>query len=203
MALGTMMSLFSLLLSEGLEPQHTLQPGVGITIGFFPALACLVAAFAFVTARYVLPYRAAATSVLLIYLLFALLFSAFVPSATSALVISEGLSYRKALAEFAYLSIVAVSFWPLMPLVVAPLIDLCFWWAKRQGWSEHGLYVSLAGLSLFSCWPVFAHTAFPLNFVGSLGPVGLIFSLLLGGAGSFLGAWFGRSTGEAIRQGEK
>lgn len=202
-ALGTMMSLFSLLLSESLEPQYTLQPGMGVTISFFPALACLVTAFALSVARYRLPFRMAATSVLLIYLLFPLIFSAFVPPATSALVVSEGLSYRKELAEFAYLSIVAVSFWPLMPLVVAPLIDLCFWWARRRGWPERRLSMSLSCLALLSCWPLFAHPAFPLDFAGSLGPLGLSCSLLLGGASSFLGTWFGRATGEAIRQVER
>jgi hypothetical protein len=203
LALGTLMSLFSLLLSEGLDPQNTLSPGGGVVISFFPALAGLVTAFAFVAARYALPYRAAATSVVLVYLFFPLLFSAFVPFSTSALVVSEGLSYRKELAEFAFLSIVAVSFWPTMPLAVAPFMDLWSWWVRRQGWTQRRDTLGLGLLALLSCWPIFAHPAFPLDLPGMLGPAGLVLSLLLGGSGVFLGAWLGRTTGEIIRQEER
>jgi hypothetical protein len=199
-ALGTTMGIFTLMLSDALEGGNSIQIWGGF-INFYPLLASMVAAFTFVIAKYALPYRASATYVMLTYILFALLFSVFVPPATSTLVTSEGLTYRRALYEFAYLSIVAVRFWPLLPVIIAPLIDVVFAWAKRHNWSTNSLVISLAVLAALSFWPVFVlEPALGLEYVAGLGALGSVLSLLLGLAGSYVATLLGRYGGTAMSQ---
>ena len=201
-ALGAAMGIFTLMLSDALEGGNSIQIGSGF-INFFPLLASMVAAFTFVAAKYALPYRAAATYVMLTYILFALLFSVFVPSATSTLVTSEGLTYRRELYEFAYLSIVAVRFWPLLPIIIAPLIDVVFAWAKRRNWSTLPLMLSLSLLATLSFWPVFVlEPALGLKYVADLGALGSILSLLLALVGSYVATLLGRYSGTAMKQEE-
>ncbi len=203
-ALGVTLGVFTLLLPDALDQGNTLYLGFGIGVSVFPLLASLLTAYTLVAVKYAVPYRAAASYVLIVYIVFALLFSAFVPVATNALVVSEGLHYRRQLAEFAHLSVVAVRYWPLMLIIIAPLLDVCFSWAKRQNWSNQRQITSFALIALLSFLPIFAlQPAFALEWIGNIGVIGLLISLALGFAGSYLGTRLGQYTGNIMGQGER
>lgn len=203
-ALATMLSVFTLMLSDALDQGNTFYLGNGFGISVFPLLAGLLTAYTFVAAKYAVPYRAAASYVLIAYIVFALLFSAFVPTATHTLVGSEGLHYRKQLSQFADLSIVAVRFWPLLPIIIAPLLDVCFSQAKRHNWSGRRQTISFALIALLSFFPVFAlEPTFGVEWIGSIGIAGLLISLLLGFVGTYLGTQLGQYTGKIMSQEER
>ncbi|MBO0783417.1 MAG: hypothetical protein J2P37_31790 [Ktedonobacteraceae bacterium] len=202
-ALGTMMGIMTLMLRDALDDERYIDLGSGF-LNVFPLLAGLVTAYSFVTARYALSQRAAATYVMLAYLAFAFVFALFVPRATDALVVAEHLQYRRSLGQFAYLSAVSMQAWPLMPVIIAPLLDVCFALARRLNWSRAATLIALALLSLLSFFPVFAlRPALGLDFIEQLGTIGLLLSLLLGLGGAYLGTLLGRYTGVIMSQEER
>lgn len=201
-AFGTMMAVFTYLLSDAVvEGLGMITLGGGIIINVFPLLSALMVAGLLISAVQAMPGRWTATLVVLVYLGYGLLFAASVPLATNYLVVQEQLSYRKDVAEFAYLSVVAMQAWFLLPLIVAPLLDLCYRRAQRKGWSLTRQFVTLTLIVLLACLPVSALNPDLFLQVGSgLGITGSLLSLLLGIVGAGVGIWLGNRLGQSMQQ---
>src|SRR2546426_6028276 len=119
LALATVLSLFTLLLFDAFEDKNFINLGF-MSLSVFPLLSGLLVAFTLVAAAYAIPWRWAATSVSVCYLLLAGIMAVFVQPATDWLLSIERLRYRETPA---FTSIVALE-WFLTPLVVAILIDV-------------------------------------------------------------------------------
>lgn len=227
-AFATMLSIYTILLSDAVNSQSNTQGYVMIgtvmngwnMFSLFPLLSGLLIAWTLIAAVYAIPLRRVASSIILVYLCFALLFSIFVPPATNFLLGLEHLSYR---ADFTVtlittsislskLSLIAVRFWLLAPILVALLMNLFVGLAQRRGWSRRKLTLALALVALIACLPVTITSPFlimgmivDLGMTGNftlLGVDGFLISLLLGVFGTFTGAWFGRHMGESMQQRE-
>jgi hypothetical protein len=195
LALATVLSLFTLLLFDALDRKNTIDLGF-MSISVFPLLSGLLVAFTFVAAAYAIPWRWAATSVSVCYLLLAGIMALFVQPATDWLLTVEHLTYRDTPS---FTSIVALE-WFLIPLVVAMLIDVFMRRARRKQWPQTKLTLILAFTALLSgALPVISiFPIYPILFATQLGIAGYLASLLLGFAGTYLGTLFGRNVGESI-----
>ncbi|HKF38530.1 MAG TPA: hypothetical protein VKB35_16655 [Ktedonobacteraceae bacterium] len=195
LALATALSLFTLLLFDALKHKNHIDLGF-MSISVFPLLSGLLVAFILVVAAYAIPWRWAATSVSVCYLLLAGIMAVFVQPATDWLLAAEHLHYLDTPPST---SVVALE-WFITPLVVAILIDVIMRRARRKQWSRSKLTPILALTALLSgALPVVS--IFPLLSVGlavELGLAGFLASLLLGLAGAYLGTWFGRNVGESL-----
>lgn len=201
-ALSLTFSFFTMFLSTALNTGNLIPLGItGLTS--YPLLAGFLTAFIFATARTSGGKRFNATLVILFYIVFALIFSTFVPPATNLLVTQEQLQYRRALDAYAYLSIVAVSMWGLLPILIAPVYDLVARQLQMSSWSEqrrtwtYAILASLAGIPVFILNP----TAI-LKLISHIGSSGLCLSLLIGVLASYAGTLLGQRTGEILCLGE-
>ncbi|GCE05633.1 hypothetical protein [Dictyobacter aurantiacus] len=201
-ALSLVLSIFTILLSDALTITNYLDLGL-FKICLFPVLAGLLTTFILMTVQTAVRGRWSATTVILMYIVVGLIFTAFVPPATSYLVGVEHLQYRRALNAFAFVSILAVRLWPILPIVLAPIFDIVINRARRQQWSWSRLHWSSALLGLLACVPM---TVFQLNaalgVMNRSGLIGTVVSLLLGLLGTYIGTTLGRQTGENIHQGD-
>jgi hypothetical protein len=195
LALATVLSLFTLLLFDALESQNTLNLGF-MSISVFPLLSGILVAFTLVAAAYAIPWRWAATSVSVCYLLLAAIMAAFVQPVTEWLRTVERLQYRDTPS---FTSIVALE-WFITPLFVAILIDVFMRRAQRKQWNRSKLTFILAltallsaALPMISIYPIF-----PILFAMQLGIAGYLASIVLGFGGAYLGTIFGRNVGESI-----
>ncbi len=93
LALATVLSLFTLLLFDALERKNFIDLGF-MSISVFPLLSGILVAFTLVAAAYAIPWRWAATSVSVCYLLLAGIMAMFVQPATDWLLTVERLRYR-------------------------------------------------------------------------------------------------------------
>jgi hypothetical protein len=195
LALATFLSLFTLLLFDALEGKNFINLGF-MSLSVFPLLSGMLVAFTLVAAAYAIPWRWAATSVSTCYLVLAGIMALFVQPATDWLLTVERLKYREAPA---FTSIVALQ-WFLTPLVVAILIDVLIHRARRKQWSRSKLALTLALAALLSgILPVvLIYPLLPVVLPLQLGIAGYLASLLLGLAGTYLGAIFGRNIGESL-----
>ncbi len=135
-----------------------------------------------------------------------LLFMAFVPRATDYLVTLEHLTYRPDVAQAGVtgLTVVTMAAIFLMPIIVAPLLDLCSWLARRNGWSRCSMLVAMTVVAMIAYVPVCVLRPFIfLELANMLGVPGVAVSLLLGLAGMSLGIWFGCRMGETMQQLER
>ncbi len=224
-AFATALGIYTILLSD--VPNNLSYVMIGTVMNgwnmfsLFPPFSGLMIAWILIAAAYAIPLRRRATIIILVYLCFALLFSLFVPSATNALLGSEHLTYRNdfiitlftANISVTKLSLIATLYWPLAPILVAPLVDFFIWQAHRRAWSRRKLTLILALAALIACLPV--TIASPLQVIDMivalgmsgtltlLGVDGFLISLLLGAFGTFIGAWFGRRMGESMQHGER
>jgi hypothetical protein len=174
-----------------------------ITINLFPLFSGLLGAWLLVAAASAIPWRRVASSIILVYVFFALLFTAFAPPATNWLVTIEQLSYRKALEKFAFLSMVSME-WPLAIILGAILIDVCFHLAQRRGWSRSTLLATLAVVTLLGSIPVVAlKPGVSVQLAQFMGTPGTLLTLLFGLLGAFIGAWFGQRMGVSMQLGEE
>jgi hypothetical protein len=200
-ALGTMMGILTLLISEATDDENIISIGNVLYLCFYPLVAGAMTAFVLSAAKFALPSRRTATYVVLCYLAFALLFAVFVPPATNLLVGMEGLQYRNKMATISYLTVVSLSAWPLLPILVAPLLDFAFGRARRTGWSRNRLMVTMALVSLLAACPVLVlHPVVGVQIAKELGLFSTIVSLLIGLMGIYLGTLAGSSVGETLRQ---
>ncbi|HLZ55418.1 MAG TPA: hypothetical protein VKR06_00610 [Ktedonosporobacter sp.] len=202
MALATMLSISTYMLMDGLSNLGFINLGFA-AFNLFPLLSGLVIALIFTAAVQAIPWRRVATSITLVYLFFAVLFTLFVPPATNALVIAEHLAYRRSLGAFANLSVVVMQGWNLTPLLAALLIDYCYRRAQNKGWSMRRLMITIALIAVLGALPVtpFRPVAI-LNLALYLGAIGFSITLLLGLLGTSLGTWLGSGLGASMRQSE-
>jgi hypothetical protein len=195
LSLATVLSLFTLLLFDSLSRDHV--PSLGfMSLSFFPLLSGELVAFTLVTAAFAIPWRWAATSVSVCYLVLAGIMAVFVQPATDWLLSVEHLRYREAPL---FTSVVALQ-WFLTPLVVALLIDVIMHRARGKQWSRRklALILSLAALLSGVLPVVLIYPLLPVVLPLQLGIVGYLVSVLLGLTGTYLGTVFGRNVGESL-----
>jgi hypothetical protein len=195
LALATVLSLFTLLLFDALARKNYIDLGF-MSISVFPLLSGLLVAFTLVAAAYAVPWRWAATSVSVCYLVLAGIMAAFVQPATEWLRTVERLQYRDMPS---FTSIVALE-WFITPVLVAILIDVFMHRARRKQWTQRKLTFFLAFTALLSAaLPVISiFPIYPIVFAMELGIGGYLASLVLGFVGTYLGTVFGRNVGESI-----
>jgi hypothetical protein len=195
LALATVLSIFTLLLFDALKRGNFIDLGF-MSINVFPLLSSLLVAFVLITAAYVIPWRWAATFVSACYLCLAVVMAVFVQPATAWLLTVERLNYRRSVP---FTSVVALE-WFITPLFVALLIDVIMHRARRKQWPEKKLLLFLVLAALLSgALPIIpASPLYAAVMFLQLGIAGFLASLLLGLAGAYLGAFFGRNVGESI-----
>ncbi len=195
LALATVLSLFTLLLFDALSRKTFIDLGF-MSLSVFPLLSGILVAFTLVAAAYAIPWRWAATSVSVCYLVLAGIMAAFVQPATDWLLSVEHLKYRETPP---FTSIVALQ-WFITPLVVAILIDVFMRRARRKQWSQRRLTLILALTTLLAgALPVVSiFLLLPVVLAVQLGIAGYLGSVLLGLAGACLGTIFGRNVGESL-----
>ncbi|HZO73440.1 MAG TPA: hypothetical protein VFB60_14670 [Ktedonobacteraceae bacterium] len=196
-ALGTMLSIFTILLFDALRAGNLLTLGF-LRLSVFPLLSSVLIAFTLVAAVYAIPWRWAATSVAACYFLLAAIMAVFVQPATNWLLTVEQLSYRRATHPFT--SLVALQ-WFITPIIVAILIDVMMYQARQKHWSQKKLTLGLALCALISgALPIVPGSLLlPAVVLFQTGVAGFALSLLIGLGGSFLGTIFGRNVGESLR----
>jgi hypothetical protein len=196
LAFAVVMCALTFFLVEAPSASHFIQLGF-ITLSVFMFLPALVGSWTFVSVKSALPWRWSATTIVMIYYLFALIVNFFVPPATAALMVSEGLGLRRHNPGVAILSFD----WPLLPILAALVVDLVTRFAQKRSWSLKRLLLTEATLALVGFIPLTLFNPTVLLALASrLGVAGFIVSLLLGWGGSLLGAWFGQRTGNALKQ---
>ncbi|MBV9258679.1 MAG: hypothetical protein JO215_11735 [Ktedonobacteraceae bacterium] len=196
LAFAVVMCALTFFLIEAPSPNHFIHLGF-ITLSVFMFLPALLGSWTFVSVKTALPWRWSATTVVMIYYLFALIVNLFVPPATGVLMVTEGLSLRRSNPGVAILSFD----WPLLPILAALVIDLVTRFAQKRNWSLKRLMLTEATLAMIGFIPLtLFNPAIFLRLPLRLGVAGFIVSLLLGWGGSLLGAWFGRRTGIDLQQ---
>ena len=196
-AFAASLALFTLLTAEGMGPDRSVSLGF-VSFSLFPVLAALLLGCMLGGAVYALPRKWVATSIVGASFLFVLIDQVGVPPALNWLMQIEQLTFRAGHSNPPPVSLVAVA-WPLLSLVSAFLIDLCVQRARQQGWSKRRLFISIALAVLVGSIPVSLEAPqAALNLASSLGVLGTLLSLVIGGLGSVIGTTLGRSVGETI-----
>jgi len=196
-AFAASLSLFALLVGQGSSPNNSVPLGFA-SFSLYPILAALLLGCLLGGAVYALPRKWVATSIVGVTFLFAFIDQLVVPPALTWLMQVEQLMYRAGHANPPPVSLVAVA-WPLVFLVSAFLIDLCIQRARQQGWSKRRLFISIALAVLVGSIPVSIEAPqAALDLASSLGVLGTLLSLIIGGVGSVVGTTLGRSVGETI-----
>lgn len=204
LAFSTTLSIATYMMVDATGDAGFLPLGNTLVVNVFPLLYGLTITLLLIAAIHAIPGRWTATLVIGGYLLFGVLFSIFVPPATNVLVLSEHLSYRKDIAAFAYLSIVTMEGWFLVPVLVAPLLDTVFHRAQQKSWSFTRQLLVFSSISLLACVPVVPIQ--PAHFVllaNELGTVNTVLSLLLGLVGTLVGTWLGQRLGYSMHYAER
>ena len=196
-AFAASLSLFALLASQGSSPHNSIPLGFA-SFSLYPVLTTLLLGCLLGGAVYALPRKWVATSIVGVTFLFAFIDQLVVPPALTWLMQVEQLMYRAGHANPPPVSLVAVA-WPLIFLVSAFLIDLCMQRSRQQGWSKRRLFISIALAVLVGSIPVSIEAPqAALDLASSLGVLGTLLSLIIGGVGSVVGTTLGRSVGETI-----
>ena len=197
-AFAVSLSLFTLLTAEGSGLDRALPLGFA-TISLFPVLTAFLLGSMLAGAAYALPWRWAATSVVGVSFLFALIDQLVVPPALSWLMQIEQLTYRAGHANPPPISLVAIV-WPLLCLVSAVLIDICVQRARQRNWSERQLFIGIALAVLVGGIPLtIENPQIALDWVSSIGVLGTLLSLVVGGLSAVVGTKLGQSIGETTR----
>jgi hypothetical protein len=225
-AFATLMGACTFLLMNALDMGYVSLGGLVFT--FYPLMLGAFGMFVLVAARRALPWRAAATSVTAVYLLFGLVSYLLVPVLMTLLL---GIEQQHLLPGAPTVSVVAVQ-WQNWLIIPAVLLDLVAWVAQRKGWSlkkmnRVTLVAASIGISLAALfYPLFLSTAQsysnPVSAVRVSGALAksargggltnlqhtsvvliVVVSLLLGLLGTCIGNWFGAGIGESIRRNER
>ena len=197
-AFATSLSLFTLLVAEGSSPTRSVPLGF-VSFSLFPVLAALLLGCMLGGAVYAFPRRWVATSVVGVSFLFGLIDQLVVPSAMTWLMQIEQLTFRAGHSNPPPISLVAVA-WPLLSLVSAILIDVCVQRARQQGWSQRQLFIGIALFALVGGIPLsLVNPLAALTLARSLGVLGTVLSLAIGGLGAVVGTTLGQSIGKTIR----
>jgi hypothetical protein len=198
-AFAVVLCALTFFLIEASSSSHFIHLGF-ITISVFVFLPALIGAWTFVSVKTALPWRWSATTVVLLYYLFAIVVDLYVPRATGILMITEGLSLRPSYQGVAGVAILSFD-WPLLPILAALVVDIVTRYAQKRGWSVKRLLLTEATLALVGFVPLtLFNPTIILRAPSRLGIAGFIVSLLLGWGGSLLGAWLGQRTGAALQQ---
>lgn len=199
-AMAVMINILMLLVFDGFGSSHYIVlPGITLTV--FPLLMGLLGSWTFVTIKYAVPWRWAATIVCGVSLLLVLIAAAFIPPAMGFLMASEHIAFRTdiALQINPHLPMIPLEWLGLSLLLSALLLDL-FAPVVQRGKRSHKVNAFvLALLVLPGCLPI--APIGPLLSVGLWQELGLGFlvSLLVGGLGAALiGSKLGRGMGEAL-----
>ena len=191
-----MLSVLTFLLFDAYGDMGTLALGP-VTINVFAALAALFGLFTFIAASAALPWRWAATGVVVASLIFVGIVYLYVPPATALLLQIEQQTYRHA---GSHPVVVAVD-WPLLFLVGAIIFDLVMRRARKRNWSVNKLLPILAISTLIGFLPApLLYPPYPAYLVIQFGIVSFLFTLLIGFAGGYVGAWLGQRTGNVIHE---
>ncbi len=204
MSFSTVLSISTYMMVDATGDPGFLSLGNTLVVNVFPLLYGLTLPLLLVAAIRSIPGRWTATLVIGGYLLFGILFFIFVPPATNALVLSEHLTYRRDLGAFAYLSIVTMQGWFLVPVLVAPLLDTVFHQAQQKSWSFTRQMLVFSSISLLACVPVVPiEPALFVLLASELGTVNTVLSLLLGLIGTLIGTWLGQRLGDSMHYAER
>jgi hypothetical protein len=196
-AFAASLSLFTLLTAEGMGPDRSVSLGF-VSFSLFPVLTALLLGCMLGGAVYALPRKWVATSIVGASLLFVLIDQLVVPPALNWLMHIEQLTFRAGHSNPPPVSLVALA-WPLLSLVSAFLIDLCVQRARQQGWSKRRLFISIALAVLVGGIPVSLEAPqAALDLAVSLGVLGTLLTLIIGGLGGVVGTTLGRSVGQTI-----
>ncbi len=194
-AFAVMMSIFTLLLFDSIEVKNFVNLGF-TEMSLFPLLAGIMVTTTLVAAVSIVPWRWAATAIVGFYFLFAGIMAIAVQPATAYLLKLERLSYRHGQP---LTSIVALE-WFLAPLIVAILIDVVTWQARRRNWSTRTLTIVYILVALIATIPMPAiYPIYMLYIIGLFGVGNIVFSLLFGLIATTLGTWFGRNVGASLQ----
>ncbi|GCF09797.1 hypothetical protein [Dictyobacter arantiisoli] len=198
-AFATTLSLFMLLVFNGLQPDYTINLGF-ISLSLFPCLIGLLVGCILIAAASLLPWQWAATSVFGVSALFVIIDQLAIPPALTLLMQLEQLTFLKEQhATPPQISIVSVS-WPLLTIVAAVLIDLVIQRAKKQNWSKRQLLTGLVVATFLCTIPVTVRSPLAvLNLISILGVAGVILSFALGFLGTFMGVQLGQGIGKTMR----
>ena len=223
-AFATLLGACTFLLMNSLDMGFVSLGGLVFTV--YPLMLGAFGTFVLVAARRALPWRTAATSVAVVYLLFGLVSYLLVPALMSWLL---GIEQQHLLPDAPTVSVVAVQ-WQNWLIIPAVLLDLVAWVAQRRGWSlkmtnRVTLVVASLGITLAALlYPLFLSSAQffsnPVRSVKVSGELGrsaggltnvphtsvvliVVVSLLLGLLGTYLGSWFGAGIGKSMRGKER
>src|SRR3989440_7430144 len=184
-AFAASLSLFALLVGQGSSPHNSVPLGFA-SFSLYPVLTALLLGCLLGGAVYALPRKWVATSIVGVTFLFAFIDQLVIPPALTWLMHIEQLTYRAGHANPPPVSLVAVA-WPFVFLVSAFLIDLCMQRARQQGWSERRLFISLVLATLLGGIPLsLVNPLSALTLASSLGVLGTLLSLVIGGFGSVI-----------------
>jgi len=150
-AFAAAFNVFILLTLNALEPEEMIDLRV-LRIDLFPPLATLLSASIFVLAVRVVPWRWAATAVVLASLVFVAAMAVFVPPATNLLVQVE---HQQVGEPDPRIALVAFR-WPPMPMLAA--VDVVRW--RTRGARRSSLIV-LPVCCLLACVPVIPMSSAP------------------------------------------
>ncbi|HLZ63628.1 MAG TPA: hypothetical protein VKR06_42385 [Ktedonosporobacter sp.] len=203
-AFSAIITILPILIIDSLNNPQGYIALPGMKLNDFPALAGLACTWVLVAAVSAIPWRWVASMVSGITILIVLIMATFVPWAMDFLMAEEHLSYRAVASTRLdpHLPIIAVE-WPLTAtFLAAVLIDLVIVVARRKGWSQRRLTLTLACVALPVCVPLMPIIPGLVLGIGQVtGGVGLLLSMALGLLGTLLGSWFGHHVGEAMRTG--
>ena len=197
-AFATTLSLFTLLVFDGASPDNSLPLGFA-SLSLFPVLSGLLLGCMLLAAVRALPWKWVATSIVGVSLLFVLIDQLAIPPALNWLMQIEQLSFRAVHhSNPPQLSVVAIS-WPLLSLLSAILIDIFVQRAQKRGWSSQQLGIAI-GIAVFvGCIPLtIENPVISLDLVTTLGVLGTLLSLVVGGLGIFVGMKIGQGVGETM-----
>jgi hypothetical protein len=220
-ACATLLSFLSILLLNALSTGY-LHFG-NLTFTVYPLMLGAFGIFVMMLATRALPWRAASTSVVIVYLVIGLGIYLLVPS---LMTLNLHLEQQALLPSAPTVSIVAVE-WQYWVIIAAVLLDIVVWVSQRMRWPLRStnwvtFVVASIGISLSAFfYPLFlrtarAHASLASAVKGTVQAttqsqaagnlphtnivVIVVVSLLLGLLGTWLGYWLGTGTGESMRR---
>jgi hypothetical protein len=202
-AMTTALATLSVLTVEGMDPDTFLQLGF-TSLDLFPVLQGLLLSILLVATAYALPWRWAATSVVGVVMLFMVINQLVVPPALIWLMQAEQLTFR-AIHRSTPPSLSALAFiWPVLTLISAILIDMAIQRTRKHHISRRQLGLMLGGAVLIGCIPFkLENPTAILDTVANLNTLGIVLTMVLAFAGTYVGIQLGQKMGQAMSVSER